>query len=296
MQIVEKSTIFIDQVNKMKVNIVIDSTFDLLPQYKEQTTVVPLRVIFDQEEYVDTVDLTHEMFYEKLVESGLLPRTSQASPLDFERVFSAMAQAGESAVVLTVSSTLSGTYQSACIAAAEYPNIYVVDTKTAAIGGGILAQRALQLVAEGLDAATIAQRLEQEKQRVCIVALVDTLEYLKRGGRLSKTAAIAGGLLNIKPVLSLRLGEITVLGKARGSKQGNNLLVCEMEKAGGVDFAYPILLGYTGLSDALLQKYMIDSAPLWQAYKDRLPTTIIGSVIGTHVGPGAVAVAFFKNV
>ena len=158
------------------------------------------------------------------------------------------------------------------------------------------ADRIEQLVAEGLDAATIAQRLEQEKQRVCLVALVDTLEYLKRGGRLSKTAAIAGGLLNIKPVLSLRLGEITVLGKARGSKQGNNLLVCEMEKAGGVDFAYPILLGYTGLSDALLQKYMIDSEPLWQAYKDRLPTTIIGSVIGTHVGPGAVAVAFFKNV
>ena len=296
MQIVDKSTIFIDQVNKMKVNIVIDSTFDLLPQYKEQTTVVPLRVIFDQEEYVDTVDLTHEMFYEKLVESDVLPRTSQASPSDFERVFSAMAQAGESAVVLTLSSTLSGTYQSACIAATEYPNIYVVDTKTAAIGGGILAQRALQLVAEGLDAATIAQRLEQEKQRVCIVALVDTLEYLKRGGRLSKAAAIAGGLLNIKPVLSLRLGEITVLGKARGSKQGNKLLVCEMEKAGGVDVTYPILLGYTGLSDALLQKYMIDSAPLWQAYKDRLPTTIIGSVIGTHVGPGAVAVAFFKNV
>ncbi len=279
----------------MKVNIVIDSTFDLLPQYKEQTTVVPLRVIFDQEEYIDTVDLTHEMFYEKLVESDVLPRTSQASPSDFEKEFSSIAQAGESAVVLTLSSTLSGTYQSACIAAAEYPNIYVVDTKTAAIGGGILVQRALQLVAEGLDAATIAQRLEQEKQRVCIVALVDTLEYLKRGGRLSKTAAIAGGLLNIKPVLSLRLGEITVLGKARGSKQGNNLLVCEIEKAGGVDFDYPILLGYTGLSDALLQKYMIDSAPLWQAYKEELPTTIIGSVIGTHVGPGAVAVAFFKN-
>ncbi len=108
-------------------------------------------------------------------------------------------------------------------------------------------------------------------------------------------SAAAGGLLNLKPVLSVKDGEINVLGKARGSRQGNNLLVSEIDKAGGVDFDMPVLLGYTGLSDALLQKYIKDSEALWAHSKTQLNTTIIGSVIGTHAGPGTVAVAFFAK-
>ena len=141
----------------------------------------------------------------------------------------------------------------------------------------------------------IAETLEEEKKKIVIVALVDTLKYLKRGGRVSKTVAFAGTLLNIKPVLALIGGKIQILGKARGSKQGNNLLVQEIEKAGGVDFDKPVLLGYTGLTDALLQKYMEDSKPLWEGNLDEIRYTTIGSVIGTHAGPGAVAVAFFKK-
>jgi DegV family protein with EDD domain len=125
--------------------------------------------------------------------------------------------------------------------------------------------------------------------------MLDTLEYLKRGGRISKTVALAGSLLNIKPVVALQNGAIQVLGKARGSRQANNLLVQEIEKAGGVDFAKPVLLGYTGLSDALLQKYREDSRSLWEESRKALEQTQIGSVIGTHAGPGAVAVAFFKK-
>ena len=134
-----------------------------------------------------------------------------------------------------------------------------------------------------------------KKKNIRIVALVDTLEYLKRGGRISKSVAFAGSLLNIKPVLAIEDGQIQILGKARGSKQGNNLLVQEIEKAGGVDFDKPLLLGYTGLSDALLTKYVEDSKSLWEHGTDHLRTTVIGSVIGTHAGPGAIAVAFFKN-
>ena len=121
--------------------------------------------------------------------------------------------------------------------------------------------------------------------------LVDTLEYLKKGGRISKTVAIVGGVLNIKPVLSVTDGEITMLGKARGSKMGNNLLVQEIEKAGGVDFDKPVLLGYTGISDALLLKYIEDSKHIWEGNVAELRY----EVIGTHVGPGAVIVAFFKK-
>jgi len=127
------------------------------------------------------------------------------------------------------------------------------------------------------------------------VALVGTLEYLKRGGRISKTAAFAGAVLSIKPVISIVDGEIKILGKAKGSRMGNNLLVREIEKAGGVDFSKPVLLGYTGLSDVLLQKYMADSKHLWEENLETIRYTTVGSVVGTHAGPGAIAVAFFRK-
>ena len=127
------------------------------------------------------------------------------------------------------------------------------------------------------------------------VALVDTLEYLKRGGRISKTTALAGGLLNIKPVLTIEKGEILLIGKARGSRQGNNLLVEKIRACGGIDFQLPILLGYTGLTDVFLKKYVEDSRALWENGADGLESTLIGGVIGTHAGPGAIAVAFFRR-
>ncbi len=279
----------------MNVRIVVDSTADLIPAVKSRVTVIPLTVHFGEEEYIDGVTITHKQFYEKLVETDVLPHTSQATPAVFETVFEEITAAGDSAVVLTLSSKLSGTYQSAVIAADGYENIHVVDSASVAIGGGILTELALQLADSGMDAKAIADTLETEKKKVRIVAMVDTLEYLKKGGRISSAVAFAGGLLNIKPVLSVQEGEIQILGKARGSKQGNNLLVTEIEKAGGVDFDKPVLLGYTGLSDALLQKYIEDSKALWADSKTELNTTVIGSVIGTHAGPGAVAVAFFTK-
>ena len=279
----------------MQTKIIVDSTVDLIPELKARTAVVPLTVSFGEEEYIDGVTISHQQFYEKLVETDVLPRTSQASPAAFAKAYKAAVAEGQQAVVLTLSEKLSGTYQSAMIAAQDFDDIIVVDTGSVAIGGGILAEYALQLADQGLDARTIALRLEEAKGRIRIVAMLDTLEYLKKGGRISSAAAFAGGLLNLKPVLAVEHGEIKVLGKARGSKQGNNLLVSEIDKAGGVDFDMPVLLGYTGLSDALLQKYIRDSEALWADSKTALNATVIGSVIGTHAGPGAVAVAFFAR-
>lgn len=279
----------------MKTKIIVDSTADLMPEYKSRVSVVPLTVHFGDQEYIDGITIDHNTFYEKLVEDDVLPTTSQATPDAFMKEFDKVKEAGESAVVITLSSKLSGTYQSAMIAAAEYENIHIVDSGTVAMGGGILVELALRFLDEGLDAKTIAEKLEEEKKKIVIVALVDTLEYLKKGGRVSKAVAFAGGVLNIKPVLSVIDGEINMLGKARGSKMGNNLLVQEIEKAGGVDFSKPVLLGYSGLSDALLLKYIEDSKHIWDKGLDAVRYTTIGSVIGTHAGPGAVAVAFFKN-
>lgn len=280
----------------MKVRIIVDSTADVSAAIQSRLTVVPLTVQFGAEEYIDGVTITRKEFYEKLIESDVLPSTSQATPATFESVFAEVTANGESAVVLTISSKLSGTYQSAMIAAQEYPqNIHVVDSLSAATGIGILAELALQLADSGMAAADIAARLAEERENVCLIALLDTLEYLKRGGRISKTAAFAGGILSIKPVISLRDGEVAMLGKARGSKQGNNLLVKEIEAAGGVDYAKPVLLGYSGLSDVLLQKYIEDSAFLWEGRLPKLQIAQVGSVIGTHAGPGAIVATFFKR-
>ena len=276
----------------MSVQIIVDSTADLIPALKEKVLTVPLTVHFGQEEFMDGVTIDHKTFYEKLIAGDTLPSTSQASPAGFEEKYAQVRAAGDSAVVITVASKVSGTYQSALIAAEGYENIHIVDSGSVAIGSGILTELALQLVDAGLDAAQIAARLEEEKKNLRVVAVVDTLEYLKRGGRISKTVAFAGGLLNIKPLLAVTDGEILMLGKARGNKQANQMLVEEIEKAGGIDFTRPVMLGYTGLTDELLQNFIAGSQDLWSPLPE-LHSSIIGSVIGTHVGPGAVAVAYF---
>ena len=279
----------------MRVRIIIDSTTDLAPELRGQVEIVPLTVSFGTEEYIDGVTITHEEFYNKLIESDVLPTTSQATPAAFAEVFKEVAAAGDSAVVITVASQLSGTCQSARIAAEDYDNIYVVDSGSVTLGAGILAEYALRCARSGMTAAEIAGLLEKKKEDICLIAMLDTLEYLKKGGRISAAVAFAGGLLNIKPVVNVKDGVINMLGKARGSKQGNNLLVQEIEKTGGIDFDMPILLGYSGLSDALLKKYITDSAPLWENGIDTLRYTSIGSVVGTHAGPGAIATAFFHK-
>jgi len=278
----------------MKVKIVVDSTADMTPAVERRVKIVPLTVHFGEKEYVSRVDIDGKTFYEMLVESDTLPTTSQATPFAFAKAFEDVLEEDVEVVCLTCSGKLSGTHQSAVIAAEDYEGrVHVVDSGTIAIGLGILTEYALGLVDRGLNAGEIVRILQQKREDIRVLALVDTLEYLKKGGRISSMAAVAGGLLNIKPVLTIQSGEIKLLGKARGSRQGNNLLVQEISKAGGVDFDKPLMLGYTGLSDSLLQKYIADSADLWAGQRDSLPISVVGSVVGTHVGPGAVAVAFF---
>lgn len=280
----------------MKVRIIIDSTTNVSAQLRERFTILPLTLRFGEEEFIDGVTITNQGFYERLIESDVMPVTSQATPYTFREVFRQAVDAGEDVVAITLSSRLSGTWQSAMIAAEEFPGrVYVADSWNVAIGAGILAEYALQLADDGMDARRIAETIERERDNVRIIAMLNTLEYLRRGGRISKTTAIAGELLSIKPVITLKDGEINILGKARGSRHGSNLLVKEIQACGGVDFARPLLLGYTGLSDRMLQKYICDSAALWEGHVDGLHIESIGSVIGTHAGPDAIAVAFFQK-
>lgn len=280
----------------MGVKIIVDSTADLTADVAQRVSIVPLSIRFGDREYIDGVTIDSHKFYELLIESDELPTTSQATPFAFGQVFADAVADGSEVVCITCTAKLSGTYQSAVIAAEEFDGkVRVVDSKTIALGSAILTRYALDLVDKGLSAEEIQWKLMQKREKVKLIAMLDTLEYLKKGGRISSAVAIAGGLLNIKPVICIEEGEIKMLGTARGSKKANNLLVQEIGKAGGVDYSKPVLLGYTGLNDSLLQKYIADSAPLWEGHLDVLPQTVVGSVVGTHAGPGAVAVAFFSG-
>lgn len=282
----------------MSVKIIIDSGCDMSKQEAEAQGLylLPLKTRIDGTEYLDGVTITSEAFYEMLETCKELPTTSQIGPYEYEEAYKDVTADGSEAVVITISGKLSGTGQSARIASEGYEGqIYVVDSQSVACGERILVEYAMELRDQGLSAQEIAEELEQVRGRICVVALLDTLEYLKRGGRLSKTAAIAGTLLNIKPVLGIEAGELAVLGKARGSRQSSNMLTETIQKKGGIDFSMPLRLAYSGRDDALLRGYIENSRGLWEGNIEELPIAMIGSTIGTHAGPGAIAVAFFAK-
>ncbi len=281
----------------MSVRIITDSASDMSPSEHPALSVLPLSVTFGTDVYMDGVDIDHQRFYEMLVERDELPKTGQVNPYAFSQAIAEAREAGDEAVIITVGAKLSGTNQSARTALAEMPggDVFVVDSNNVTLGERVLVEYALRLVDEGRSAAQIAAAVEAVRDRVVVIGLLETLEYLVRGGRLSAAAGAVGTLLNVKPVVAAEDGLIVQLGKARGSKNGRNLLNQKVEKAGGVDFSMPLALGYTGLSDAVLKKYIEDSAALWAGHTEgELPVHTIGATIGTHVGPGAVAVAFFQ--
>lgn len=287
----------------MTVRIITDSASDITAADiaaagNPALTVLPLSVTFGQTTYADGVDLSHQRFYELLVEGDDLPMTGQVNPYAFEQAIAQAREAGEEVVVITLSGKLSGTNASAMTAAAAFEDgVYVVDSKSVTVGERILVDYALRLVGEGLGAADIACALEQAREDIHVVGLLDTLEFLRRGGRIPASAAALGKLLSIKPVITITDGVVELLGKARGSKNGRNLLTQQVEAAGGIDFSMPIELAYAGLDDALLRKYVEDSRHIWEGHValDDLPVHTVGATIGTHVGPGAIALAFFKR-
>ncbi len=278
----------------MGIQIMVDSGSDILPDEAKKlgVQVIPLRVAFGEDEYYDGSSIDHDTFYEKLIETDELPKTSQVGPAEYLDAFEACSE--DEIICITISSKLSGCYQSATIAASDTKKkVFVVDSLNAAIGERLLAETAVRLRDQGCSAVEIANTLTQKRKEVKLIALLDTLEYLKKGGRISAAAAAAGSILSIKPVVSVVDGEITVIGKARGSKMGNNRLIEFVKLSGGIDFSQPYCLAYSGLSRAVLDKYIEDSSSLYEVEPDKLPVASIGAAIGTHVGPGVVALAFF---
>lgn len=281
------------------IKILVDSASDVEQSEAEELGIalIPMRVRFGDTEYADGVNLSHREFFEKLVESTELPQTSQINEFDWEESFKTLTADGSEVIAITISSKLSGTYACAVKAAKKFGGkVRVVDSIEASLGERILLQYAIRLAGEGkLSAEEIVNELNEKKNKIQLLAVLDTLKYLRKGGRISSVAAIAGEMLSIKPVISIVKGEIKLLGKAMGSKKSNNLLNTLVAKCGGIDFEMPYALAYSGLSDEYLQKYLKDSEHLWKNNTDSVPAYVIGSTIGTHIGPNAIAVAFFAK-
>ena len=285
----------------MGTKIITDSTSEIRQaQSKElKVPVVPIKSIFSGKEYREGIDLMPEEFYQKLEQSEDLPTTSQPSPGDFEAVFrTAIEEGNKDIILICISSKLSGTLQSAIIArgaiqsSEDVPeaNIHLIDSENTTIGLNILMQRAIAMRDAGKSAEEIVQTIEAAKKKLRLCAAIETLDYLHKGGRLSTTSKIAGTLLNVKPLISVVDGEIKVMGKCRGMKKACDEVLNMVDEAGGIDFDYPVALGYTGDKERFKQ-----FEELARTYLDSRPaeTLAIGAAIGTHVGPGAVAIAFF---
>ena len=267
---------------------------------------LPLHVRMGGHEYLDGVDLTHEEFYNRLTQGKEQPTTSQISPGFFEEAFRRSLAKDEEVVCLAVSSGLSGTCASALMARDELPplqrrRVHVVDSENVSIGEQVLARLALRLIEQGIGAADLAAELDVRKQGIRVFALLDTLEYLRRGGRISAVSAAAGTLLNVKPIVAVQAGAIVAVGKARGAKAGRAQLAHLVEGEGGIDLAMPHVAAYSGIDDSAMRDFLRGSAGLFgvdpadEAGLAFIPTSGIGATIGTHVGPGAIGVAFFAK-
>ncbi|MGN0385411.1 MAG: DegV family protein [Lachnospiraceae bacterium] len=282
----------------MSIRIIVDSASDISQAEAKELgiTVIPMRTTFGEEEFLDGINMTPGQFFEKLVETDELPKTSLIGPAEYGDLFKKWTDKGEEVLCITISSKLSGCYQSAVLAAEDYEGkVIVLDSTNVTVGEQILTRYAIKLRDHGLSLQEIADELNEKKKKIRLVALLDTLEYLKKGGRISAAVALAGSLLSIKPVVAIEHGEVTMLGKARGSKNGNNILNEQVQKAGGIDFDMPFSLAYSGMSTAMLDKYLADHKHLYEDYVTDIPACQIGSTIGTHVGPGAIAVSFFAQ-
>lgn len=280
----------------MAIRIITDSTSDI--SYKEAEkmgiTIIPLKVLFGEKEYREGIEITIDGFYEKLAGAEKLPTTSQPAPEEFIEHFQQAKDAGDSVIVLLIASKFSGTLQSATIAKeiVEYEDIHIIDSLTAITGLRLLVEHAITMREQKRDVKEIVETINQLKDRIVLMAMVDTLEFLHKGGRLSKSSAILGSLLKFKPILTVKDGAIGVLGKERGTNKGIARILEIVNEKGEIDTEYPVYFGYTAedskgllLKEKVTDKYGLSNTAIYP----------VGCVVGTHVGPGACILTYIKK-
>jgi len=276
-----------------KVKILIDSSCDISPKEAAELglTVVPMNITFEDQIYRQNVDISSSEFFVKLEKAKSLPMTTQLTPFDLEKVYRDATADGSEVVAIHLSSALSGTYQSAYLASREVSGVYPVDSQSATIGMALLAKIAANLRDSGESAQKISKMLAEYSERVMLIAYIPTLKYLVRGGRLSATAGLVGGVMNVYPLISVRDGVITSVGKTRGKKAAHKE-IARLVGEYGIDKQYGVVFAHGAASE--------DMEALKNSLEDltegsELMDCEIGAVIGTHTGPGVVGVAFIMK-
>ncbi len=281
-----------------KVRIVTDSTADIPEEIRQRLgiSMVPLKVLFGEETFLDAVTIKSEGFYEKLAQASALPTTSQPSPVEFSDVYQRLLEEDAEAPIISLhlSAALSGTYQSAFIAQSmleEEADLTILDSKSASYGFGMRVVKAAEMAQAGESKERIIEEIERLANGTELYFLVDTLEYLQKGGRIGKASALIGSILNIKPILSLDPdGVVLAVDKVRGTKKAMARIVELLKKTYGdepvgMTMAYSLHKETAGELYELLKSQFNVQAVSW---------TTIGAVIGTHTGPGTSAVFMYR--
>lgn len=282
----------------MAIKLVIDSSSDITKAEASKLgiTMISMVIGFGEEEYYDGETLLPKEFYEKLVSSPVHPKTSQITAFRFEEIFEELTANGDEVIAIVLSSGLSATYKSAVLAASNVNGkVHVVDSMNATAGERLLLEYAMRLIKEGLGAEEIVEKLNAAKGKIRVFGLLDTLEYLKKGGRISAATAFVGGALSIKPIISVIDGKVEVIGKAVGAKRGEMMLSSMIEKTTGIDFDMPYCAIYTGTDDFSVNKFNTGSLSPWGEHASDVRSFVIGSTIGVHVGPGVIGLVYFEK-
>ena len=283
----------------MGIRIITDSGSDI----KQETAkdwgirVLPMPVWFGKEEYLDDVTLTADELYMRMVDTGELPRTKAVAVSDYEKAFADAEEAGDAVICIAMSSGMSACYRNACAAAEKYgEKVAVIDSLNVCASQHALVRYALGMVGTGKTFDEVVHRLERDKKRLHVISLVDTLDYVYMGGRLSFFSRFTGNLLRLKPIITAdEDGKVRIITKAQGQKNGFRMFSELVEEAGGIDFSMPVCMHYSGLSDGNMRDFMKQEAALFEGQENHVHVMQFGTTVGTYSGPGAFAIGFFHR-
>lgn len=277
------------------IRIITDSTSDINHEKAAELgiIIVPLTVHFGSQSYRDGIDITKDEFYKKLAVAETLPNTSQVNPDVFAKLFQRYIDEGDEIVGVFISTDMSGTCQSAFIARemVSQEKIHIVDSRSTTFGMAILIHVAVQMRDQGKNAAQIAETLTGLTKRLRLLAVVDTLKYLKMGGRISSATAFVGGILGINPLIAIKDGKVESIGRARGKKSGMDQIL-EKIRIEPIDTAYPASFGHSNTPEDLREciSFFTRNLNIPQYF-----TGDIGITVGTHIGPGAVGISYIAK-
>lgn len=283
----------------MGIKLVVDSSSEITQEESKEMGVycLPLTVSFEEDMFRDGVDLSYDEFYDKLSEYESLPKTSQVTPYLYEEAFKEILSNGDIPVAITLSSEISGTYNSAKLASNQFDEeIHVIDSLTTSCALKLIIKYALSIIDKYDDPVEFVNEIERIKKKVKIFYLLDTLEYLYKGGRLSKFSALAGSILSIKPIISFDdSGKVVMVSKSRGWKKGISLLSDLVKESGEIDEELGVILSYSGKDSSIVDSLKQKSEAIFSFDVNAIPVTQIGCTIGTHAGPGTIGISYFTK-